>query len=230
VKLSIIIPVFNEISTIKELVNRVKSVKMPFSKEIIIVDDGSTDGSRELIKRLGCKFILKDFNEGKGSAVIEGFKKCTGDLILIQDADLEYDPNEYPSLVKPIIDGECKVVYGSRFSSKRGNLKRNKLVYFIHLLGNSFLTFLTNLLFRANLTDMETCYKVFLREVIEGVDFYSKGFEFEPELTAKILKRGFKIKEVPINYFSRDFSEGKKITFIDGLKAFYYLFKFRFSD
>jgi glycosyltransferase involved in cell wall biosynthesis len=232
--ISIIIPIYNEEKTLDKIIKKILNVKLPFDKEIILIDDGSSDKSRNIIKRYSKRknftIILNDKNEGKGAAVISGLKASKGNILLIQDADLEYNPNDYPKLLEPILSSKSKVVYGSRFKSGRGHLKKDKFTYNLHSFGNKFLTFATNLLFFSKLTDMETCYKVFTREVYDKLNLKSKRFEFEPEITAKILKNGFKITEVPISYYSRGFSEGKKITIIDGLKALYYIIKFRIID
>ncbi len=241
-KLSIVIPVYNEEKTLLELLKKVESVRMPFfsgqviEKEIILVDDCSKDKSREILKELEktgkYKILYHKVNGGKGRALRTGFEHATGDMIIIQDADLEYDPNDYPRLMKPILEGKTQVVYGSRFKSGKGKLKENMhLTYLLHSVGNWGLTMLTNVLFFTRLTDMETCYKLFTRKVLKKIGtLRAQRFDFEPELTAKILKRGFKIKEIPIRYYSRDFDEGKKITWIDGVKAFWYLLKYRFID
>ncbi len=231
--LSIIIPVYNEKKYIKKILKIVSEQKLPLKKEIVIVDDCSTDGTRDILKKLkGYKIIFHKKNGGKGRAVRTGIRHSTGDIILIQDADLEYDPREYSKLLRPILNNKAKIVYGSRFRSQRGNLKKNQhLTYVLHSFGNRFLTFLTNLLFFSSLTDMETCYKVFTRDVIQKIPkLRARRFDLEPELTAKFLKSGFRIKEVPISYYSRDFDEGKKITWRDGVKAAYYLFRYRFFN
>lgn len=230
-KLSIIMPVYNEKATILKILGKVKKAKtLNFTKEIIIVDDFSKDGTREILKKLkdkSIRVIYHEKNRGKGSAIRAGLKKARGDMILIQDADLEYDPNDYEKLLKPIVDSKTQVVYGSRFEVITKNLSK---MYKFHYLGNLFLTFLTNILYGARITDMETCYKVFRKEVLNGVTLKATRFDFEPEITAKILKKGCRIKEVPINFYGRKFDEGKKITWVDGVKAVYYLVKYRFMD
>ena len=227
-KLSIIIPVYNEEKTILEIIKKVKLKKI--TKEIIVVDDASTDNTRKLLSKLkngSIKIFFHQKNQGKGAAIRTGLKHAIGDIILIQDADLEYNPKEYEKLLKPIIENKTKVVYGSRLEAIRKNLKN---MYKLHYVGNLFLTFLTNLLYSTNITDMETGYKVFRKEVIKDMRLRAKRFDFEPEITAKILKRGYKIKEVPIDFVGRNFNEGKKITWKDGIKALYYLIKYRFID
>lgn len=232
---SIIIPVYNEEKTLEKIIKKISEVKLKnITKEIILVDDGSIDNSRQILKKYskkkGFKVIFKDKNEGKGATVITGLKVSKGDILLIQDADLEYDPKDYPKLLKPIIEKKTNVVYGSRFKSTKEHLKDDEITYNLHLLGNKLLTIFTNFLYNSNLTDMETCYKVFTKEVYNNLNLKSKRFEFEPEITSKILKKGFKIFEVPITYHSRGFNEGKKITIIDGLNAVYYLLRFKLFD
>jgi glycosyltransferase involved in cell wall biosynthesis len=225
-KLSVIIPVYNEEATIQEILTQVRSVGLAY--EIIVVDDGSTDRTRELLKaeenQSGTVVIYHDRNQGKGAAVRTGFDRATGDILLIQDADLEYDPRDYPVLLRPIEEGRVKVVYGSRFLGPR------KAMLFWHMLGNKALTLLTNILYNTILSDMETCYKVFKADAIKGIPLRSRRFEFEPEITAKVLKRGHRIFEVPISYYGREYNEGKKITWREGPKAVWTLIKYRFVD
>ena len=216
-KLSVVIPVFNEKRWLRELVRRVEAVPVP--KEIILVDDASTDGSVEILKdmeRRGHRVIYQTVNKGKGAALRRGFRHATGDVILVQDADLEYDPADYPALLQPILENRADVVYGTRFS---GTCRR--VSYFGHFLANRILTFLSNLFTRLNLSDMETCYKVFRREVLDGITLTSDRFGFEPEFTAKIARQrpAWRIYEVPISYAGRSYSEGKKIGLRDALQA-----------
>lgn len=231
IKLSIIIPVYNEERTVLKVINEVKKVKLNnINKEIIIVDDFSTDKTRDILKKTkddSIKIFYHNKNLGKGSAIRTGLQHCAGDIILIQDADLEYSPKEYSRLLKPIMQKKAKVVYGSRMDVIRKNLKK---MYKIHFIGNVFLTFVTNLLYGSKITDMETGYKVFKKEVLKRIDLRAKRFDFEPEITAKILKKGYKIYELPIGFNARKFHEGKKITWVDGVKAFFYLIKYRFFD
>jgi glycosyltransferase involved in cell wall biosynthesis len=224
-KLSIIIPSYNEEKTIIEVLNRIKNVKLDYAKEIIVVDDGSKDSTLSLLKDYKgqkIKIIPHKVNSGKGAAVRTGIDNASGDIILIQDADLEYNPQDYASLLRPIEKGE-NVVYGSRMI----NAPKQKG---LHYYGNIFLTFMTNILFGKKITDMETGYKVIKKEVLNGIKLKAKSFDFEPEITAKILKRGYRISEVPISFNPRSFKEGKKINVIDGFKALYYLIKYRFTD
>jgi glycosyltransferase involved in cell wall biosynthesis len=229
-KLSVIIPLYNEESTIREIVEKVQQVTLPIEKEIIVVDDGSTDDSvpilRKLIKGKGYRNILlvSKKNQGKGSAVRHGLRKAQGNIVLIQDADLEYSPTDYPALVTPILEGRAKVVYGSRFIGER-----HKEIL-LHYFGNKFLSWTISLLYSARITDMETCYKAFSSDVINGMKIRSNRFEFEPEITSKLLKAGHEIHEVPIKYTARSWNEGKKITWLDGLRAFYSILKFRFIE
>ena len=229
-KLTVIIAVYNEEKSILEVINKVKNVKLNgIEKEIIIVDDFSTDDTRKILEELNgdLKIFFHQKNQGKGAAIRTALKHATGDIILIQDADYEYNPTEYEKLLKPIIENETKVVYGSRLNAIKKNLQK---MYKLHYLGNLFLTIMTNILYGAKITDMETGYKVFRKEVIENINLKAKRFDFEPEITAKILKKGYKITEVPINFIGRSFDEGKKITWKDGVKALYYLIKYRFTD
>ncbi|MBQ1547935.1 MAG: glycosyltransferase family 2 protein [Lachnospiraceae bacterium] len=214
-KLSVIIPCYNEKNSLKEILAKIKESTLDL--EIIIVDDMSTDGTRELLKaeieQQVDKIIYHEQNTGKGGALRTGFKAATGDVVIIQDADMEYDPGEYPLVVNPIFEGKAEVVYGSRFMNQKAK------GYLLNRLANKGLTFLSNLMTHQHLTDMETCYKAFRREIIQSIDIEEKRFGFEPEITAKIAKRGIKIKEVPISYYPRKNSEGKKIGFSDGLRA-----------
>jgi len=222
--LSIIIPCYNEKDSILDLVKKVKESPIK-NKEIIVVDDCSTDGTRDILKKdvekLVNKIILHEANQGKGGALHTGIKAATGTAIIIQDADLEYDPNEYPLVVNPIFDGEADVVYGSRF------LNQKRKGYLANRVANWFLTELSNLFTGLNITDMETCYKCFKREVIQTIDLKENRFGFEPEVTAKIAKKGIKIKEVPISYYPRTNEEGKKIGLKDGIRAIYCILKYR---
>lgn len=228
-KLSIIIPVYNEEKTIAKVIGRTAKARIGIPKEIIVVDDFSQDRTGEILKKIksGIKVLRHGKNMGKGAAIRTGMEHASGNIILIQDADLEYDPQEYPKLLKPIIDKKADIVYGSRIDSIRSNLDK---MYKLHYIGNLFLTFLTNVLYNVKITDMETGYKVFRKDALNNINLKSKRFDFEPEITAKFLKNGHKIKEVPISFAGREFKEGKKITWIDGIKAAYYLVKYRFSD
>ena len=223
-KLSIIIPCYNEIDTIQELIFRVKSSPI-HSKEIIIIDNCSTDGTREFLENLkddSLIIIFNDRNIGKGGSLAKGFSIASGDITLIQDADLEYNPREYEKLIAPIIDGNADVVYGSRFIGEAPH----RVLYFWHRVGNGFLTLLSNILTDINLTDMETCYKVFKTKIIKSLKFKEKGFGFEPEVTAKIAKLNCRIYEVGISYFGRTYEEGKKVGWKDGLIAIWCIFKY----
>jgi len=224
---SVIIPVFNEINTINEILKRVQDQNI--AKEILLVDDGSTDGTREYLKEIDgsglIRVVLHEKNLGKGAAVRTGMENAQGDILLIQDADLEYDPRDYQSLLKPLEEGLADVVYGSRFL---GGPRRTAM--FWHMVANKLLTLMTNILYNTILSDMETGYKVFRREVIKDMPLHAKRFEFEPEFTAKVLKRGFRIFEVPITFNPRDYDEGKKIGLKDAFEAVWALVKYRFID
>jgi glycosyltransferase involved in cell wall biosynthesis len=227
-KLSVVMPAFNERETIRTIVDRVRAV--PIDKEIVIVDDGSTDGTREILRELdgqdGIRVLLQPSNQGKGAAIARGFREARGEIVLIQDADLEYDPADYARLIHPIESGEADVVYGSRFLG--GGERR--VLYFWHTVGNRLLTLISNMLTNLNLTDMETCYKVFRREVVQSLTIESPRFGLEPEITAKIARRGYRVFEVPISYYGRTYEEGKKIGFRDGIAAVWTMLKFRFRE
>jgi glycosyltransferase involved in cell wall biosynthesis len=225
-KLSIVIPVYNEIGTIEEILKRVGSV--PQDIEIIVVDDGSTDGTTKWLKeRAGddVKVIFHQKNKGKGAALRSGFELVTGDIVIIQDADLEYDPGEYGRLIEPILDGRADVVYGSRFT---GGPQR--VLFFWHYVGNRFLTLLSDMLTNLNLSDMETCYKVFRADLLKEITIKSNRFGFEPEITARFAKLKCRIYEVPISYSGRTYEDGKKITWQDGLAALFHIIRFKFFD
>ena len=228
-KLSVIMPVYNERQTISKIVDRVLAVDLGLiEREIIAVDDGSTDGTRNILheieqKHANVKVILQPHNQGKGAAVALGVRRSTGDILLVQDADLEYDPREYPLLLRPILDGEADVVYGSRFL---GSPTGSRVLYFWHSVGNHLLTLLSNALTDLNLTDMETCYKVMTRSIADRLDLRSRGFGIEPEITCKVARLGARIIEVPISYRGRTYQEGKKINASDGFLAIWTLFRF----
>ncbi len=227
-KVSVVIPVYNEVRTIEKIISRVQ--KVPLEKEIIIVDDGSTDGTHKKLKKISkrskdVKIFYHKRNKGKGAALRTGFNKVKGDVVIIQDADLEYNPKEYPKLLQPILDNRADVVYGSRFLSGP-----HRVLFFWHYVGNKFLTLLSNLVTNINLTDMETGYKAFKSQVLNDITLKSNRFGFEPEFTIKIAKRGYRIYEVPISYSGRNYSEGKKITWKDGIVAIFAILWFRFFD
>jgi len=236
--LSIVIPVYNEIQTLPEIIRAVQRVDLgPIRRELILVDDFSSDGSRELVAGLEGRTSLEETarpfdhpirvflhpqNKGKGAALRTAFGQTRGDLVIIQDADLEYDPEDFPRLLGPVLKGRAQVVYGSRFTGERRNM------FFHHWLGNRFLTLMTNILYNTTLSDMETCYKLLPGELARSLEIRSNRFNFEPEITAKILKRGIRIYEVPIRYFGREYQEGKKITWRDGFSAIWALLRYRF--
>lgn len=226
-KLSIVIPAYNEGSTIAQVIERVQAA--PYEKQIIVVDDASTDATSETLQSFNGKtnleIVTHDHNRGKGAALRTGFSRVTGDIVIIQDADLEYDPRDYPKLLEPILDGRADVVYGSRFLGGP-----HRVLLFWHSIGNRFLTLLSNALTNINLTDMETCYKAFRADILKDITFKSDRFGFEPEFTAKVAKRGYRIYEVPISYSGRSYAEGKKITWHDGLAALFTIVRFRFFD
>jgi glycosyltransferase involved in cell wall biosynthesis len=224
-RVSIVIPVFNERPTLMKILEKVE--RLPVEKEIIIVDDASTDGSKDLLTSLApdrARVFFHATNMGKGSAIRTAIPEAGGDVLVIQDADLEYDPEDLLKLIKPIREGKADVVYGSRFTGERRNM------FFWHWVGNRFLTLVTNILFDSTLSDMETCYKMFRTEVIKSLNLKSRRFEIEVEMTAKILKAGHRIYEVPISYAGREFHEGKKITWRDGISALFNLIRYRLSD
>ena len=223
--LSVVVPVYNERTTVVEILRRMRQVDLPVDLEIVVVDDGSNDGTEKVLGALEdstVRVIHHTSNQGKGAAIRTGLEHARGDLLLIQDADLEYDPDDWPRLLAPVLKGKAQVVYGSRFTGERRNLM------FWHWVGNRFLSLVTNILYNTTLSDMETCYKLFDRRVLDGITIKSDRFEFEPEITAKVLRRGYRIYEVPISYSGRDFDEGKKITWTDGFGALATLVRYRF--
>ena len=224
--LSVIVPVFNERTTVAEVIRRIRAVELPVEVEVIVVDDGSSDGTDKVLTALGdstVRVINHTRNRGKGAAIRTGMEAIRGDLVLVQDADLEYDPQDWLKLLDPILRGKARVVYGSRFTGERKNMMP------LHWIGNRFLSLVTNVLYSSTLSDMETCYKLFDRRVLEGITIESDKFDFEPEITAKVLRRGYRIYEVPISYAGREIDEGKKISWKDGFGALKALIKYRFS-
>ncbi|RIK07960.1 MAG: glycosyl transferase [Acidobacteria bacterium] len=226
-KISIIIPVFNERNTLQEVVRRCRAADLPCPREILIVDDGSTDGSDQIARGLEdstVRAVIQGRNQGKGAAVRKGIEVASGDYILIQDADLEYDPDDWQKLVAPVLAGKATVVYGSRFTGERRNMM------FWHWVGNRMLSFVTNVLYNTTLSDMETCYKLAPTEVLQSLGLKANKFDIEPEMTAKLLRKRVRIYEVPISYAGREFEEGKKITWRDGFSALWTLIKYRFGS
>jgi glycosyltransferase involved in cell wall biosynthesis len=236
VKLSVLIPVYNEERTLEEVVRRVCA--FPMAKEIILVDDGSKDRSREILTHLQeanqrandplnqIKIFFQSQNQGKGAALRTALGHVTGEIVLVQDADLEYDPADYPALIEPIQKGQADVVYGTRFAGGGAH----RVFFFWHSMGNRVLTLLSNMLSNLNLSDMEVGYKVFRAEILQGIELKSRRFGFEPEITMKLAKKGCRFYEVPISYHGRTYEEGKKITWKDGIAALYYMLRFRFTD
>lgn len=226
-KLSIVIPAYNEVETILQVIERVQAA--PYETQIIVVDDASTDGTRERLDAVdgvgNVEVIRHEHNRGKGAALRTGFERVVGDYVIIQDADLEYDPRDYPKLLEPLLDGRADVVYGSRFLGGT-----HRVLFFWHSVGNRLLTLLSNAMTNINLTDMETCYKAFRAGILKELRFKSDRFGFEPEFTAKVAKRGYRIYEVPISYSGRAYAEGKKITWRDGVAALFTIVRFRFFD
>lgn len=225
-KLSIVMPCYNELQSIEQFVDKVLAVELDIERELIVVDDCSTDGTRELLDTMNehenIRVIMHEKNRGKGTSLRTGFENASGDIIIIQDADLEYEPEEYPKLLKPILDGKADVVYGSRFVGGESH----RVLYFWHSLGNKFLTFLSNAFTNLNLNDMEVCYKTFRREVLDEIELKEDRFGFEPEFTAKIAQNLFAVYEVGISYYGRTHEEGKKIGWKDGVRACYVILKY----
>ena len=228
--LSVLIPIYNEektLDTILDLIGKLNLTDMGFEKEIVVVDDASTDNSWDILQRRKSEFasmVRHPINRGKGAAIRSGLECVSGEYVIIQDADLEYDPEEFRKLLHPVVKGKADVVYGSRFTGERKNM------FLHHWIGNRFLTLLVNILYGTTLSDMETCYKLFSREALNGIQIRSDRFNFEPEITAKILKKRIRIYEVPISYNGREYAEGKKITWVDGFSAIWTIIKFRFFD
>ena len=227
-RLSIIIPIYNEKNTLREILKRVQEVDTGLNTELILVDDYSQDGTRDILKEIdqeNIRIFYHEKNKGKGAALRTGFSNATGDIILIQDADLEYDPHEYPTLLAPILDGRADVVYGSRFMGGA-----HRVLFYWHYVGNKWLTTLSNVFSNLNLTDMETCYKVFKRSLLKRMNLKSNRFGFEPEITIKFAKLNCRMYEVPISYSGRDYAEGKKIGWKDGVAALFHIIRFKFFD
>ena len=228
--LSVLIPVYNEVATLTQILDRVRAV--PIKKEVVLVDDGSTDGTRQLLAEKiegaypDVKVVYHQVNQGKGAALRTAIANATGDIMLVQDADLEYDPREYPNLLAPILDGRADVVFGSRFLGGGAH----RVHFFWHRMGNGLLTLMSNMLTNLNLTDMEVCYKVFKAEALRSINLKSNRFDFEPEITAKVAKKRYRIYEVPISYSGRDYEEGKKIGWRDGVQAIWTILKYRIMD
>src|ERR1700723_1390043 len=224
--LTVLVPVFNERTTVAEVIRLMRAVELPLVLQIIVVDDGSSDGSDKVLGAIEdstVRLLRHQVNQGKGAAIRTGLAEARGDLVLVQDADLEYDPEDWPRLLEPILRGKARVVYGSRFTGERKNMMP------LHWMGNRLLSLVTNMLYSSTLSDMETCYKLFDAQVLEGLTIVSDRFDFEPEITAKVLRRGHRIYEVPISYAGREVDEGKKITWRDGFTALAALVRFRFS-
>ena len=229
-KLSIIIPAYNEKSTIEEIIRRVKAVTLPLEKEIIAVDDGSKDGTREILKNIpGIRYIFHEKNLGKGGAVKTGFKNATGEIIIVQDADLEYDPNDYSAVIKPILEGKTEATNGVRISPEKDDRKKKSL-YWLSWIGNHLITWTTNLLYWNNAGEYEGCYKAFTKKLIDSIEVKTNNFDYDNELVCKILKRGYKIVDAPIRYYPRNYEEGKKINWKHGFLILWTIIKTRFTD
>ena len=224
--LSVLVPVYNERATVGEVIRRIRAVDIPLEIEVVVVNDGSSDGTDKVLAALEdstVRVFNHTKNQGKGAALRTGLEAVTGDVVIVQDADLEYDPEDWPKLLEPILKGKAHVVYGSRFTGERKNM------FILHWIGNRFLSLVTNVLYATTLSDMETCYKCFDKRVLDPITVISNRFDFEPEITAKVLRQGFRIYEVPISYAGREFDEGKKITWRDGFAALRALIRFRFT-